>query len=286
MSLVVCQPDRPAGRGLGLATSPVKQLALARGLPILQPEKIKNNLELRTRLEAIQPEAIVVVAYGRIIPPWMIDLPRLGNINLHGSLLPKYRGAAPVQWAIAMGESATGVTTMRIDAGLDTGDLLLASSLPIAAEDNAGTLAPRLAALGAPLMVETLRRLEGGTLCPQPQDSSEATYAPILQKEDGRVDFRRPAQEIWNRWRGFTPWPGSFTSFRGKVLNLCSLRPVLPASEPLAPGHLQACGDRLIVGCGDNTILEVSELQLEGKKRMSARDFMNGHRPQPGEVLG
>src|SRR5512146_1755649 len=178
--LALTQPDRPSGRGLELAPTPVKARALEFGIPVIQPEKIKNNLELRAQLEELKPEAIVVVGYGRIIPQWMIDLPRLGNINLHASLLPKYRGAAPIQWAVAMGETVTGVTTMRIDAGLDTGDLLLTRELPIAPEDTAETLAPRLAALGAPLMVETLRGLEAGTITPRPQDHSQATLAPVL----------------------------------------------------------------------------------------------------------
>src|SRR5512146_1122109 len=180
VQLAVTQPDRPSGRGLELAPTPVKERALAFGISVVQPEKIKNNLEFRARLEAIGPEAIVVVGYGRIIPQWMIDLPPLGNINLHASLLPKYRGAAPIQWAIACGESVTGVTTMRIDAGLDTGDILLQEEMPISPQDTAETLAPRLAALGAPLMVETLRGLEAGSIIPRPQDHSQHTLAPVL----------------------------------------------------------------------------------------------------------
>ena len=191
--LVATQPDRPSGRGMGLAASPIKRAALGLDLPITQPDKIKNNLEFRQQLEAIAPQAIIVVGYGRIIPQWMIDLPSLGNLNLHGSLLPKYRGAAPIQWAIAMGESLTGVTTMRIDAGLDTGDILLQSEERIKPEDTAATLAPRLAQTGAELMISTLAGLKNGSITPQPQDDSKATLAPILTREDGLIDFGRTA---------------------------------------------------------------------------------------------
>src|SRR5258708_3405659 len=180
--LVVTQPDRPRGRGMELAISPVKESAIRLGIQIIQPDKIKNNDEFRQQLSALRPDAIIVVGYGRIIPQWMIDLPRFGNLNLHASLLPKYRGAAPIQWAIAQGESITGVTTMRIDAGLDTGDILMQRELPISPDDTAGTLGPKLAAIGADLMVETLRGLESKQIHPTPQDHSKATLAPILTK--------------------------------------------------------------------------------------------------------
>src|SRR4051794_36520257 len=216
--LVVTQPDRPKGRGLELVQSPVKESALKLNLPITQPGRIKTNDEFRAQLTALKPDAIIVVGYGRIIPQWMLDLPPLGNINLHASLLPKYRGAAPIQWAIANGETVTGVTTMRIDAGLDTGDILLQQELPISPDDTAVTLSPKLAELGAALMVETLQRLEAGKLTATPQDHARATMAPILKKEDGRIDFSRTAQETLNRLRGFQPWPGAFTTFRGKSL--------------------------------------------------------------------
>jgi methionyl-tRNA formyltransferase len=191
--LVVTQPDRPKGRHMELVPSAVKQRALQLNLPVSQPDKIRNNDEFRTHLTAIKPDAIIVVGYGRIIPSWMIDLPRLGNLNLHGSLLPKYRGAAPIQWAIARGESVTGVTTMRIDAGLDTGDILLQKEIPIAFHDTSETLSPRLAAIGADLMVETLRGLQTGSIQARPQDDAQATLAPILKKEDGhRFSSHRP----------------------------------------------------------------------------------------------
>ena len=281
--LVVTQPDRPRGRGLETAPSPVKSRALELGLPILQPDKIKNNQEFQQQLAEIEPEAIVVVGYGRIIPQWMIDLPRLGNINLHASLLPKYRGAAPIQWAIAMGETVTGVTTMRIDAGLDTGDILLQSEMPIASEDTAETLAPRLAAVGADLMVDTLRGMAAGAVQPHPQDHSRATLAPILKREDGQIDFQRAAPETVNRMRGFQPWPGAFTSFRGKQLHVWAAKPIAAA---VPAGEIRVEGERLLVGCGGNTALELLEVQPEGKKRMAARDFAHGYRPKPGEKLG
>ncbi|HUK86215.1 MAG TPA: methionyl-tRNA formyltransferase [Terriglobales bacterium] len=284
LRLVLTQPDRPSGRSLGLAPQPVKQRASELSLPLLQPDKIKNNLELRAALESIQPDAIVVVGYGRIIPPWMIAIPRFGNLNLHASLLPKHRGAAPVQWAIASGETVTGVTTMRIDPGLDTGDILLQKEVPIAPEDTAVTLAPRLAELGAALMVETLHGLLAGSIQPVPQDHSRATLAPLLKKEDGRIDFQRPAVEIGNRLRGFQPWPGAWTGFRGKHLQVHAARP-LDRLPNVRPGELAVQGERLLAGCGQDTGLELLEVQVEGKKRMSARDFLHGYRPQPGEVL-
>lgn len=283
VSLVVTQPDKPRGRGLELAPSPVKSRALELGLPILQPDRIKNNEEFQGRLAELRLRAIVVVGYGRIIPQWMIELPPLGNINLHASLLPKYRGAAPIQWAIALGETVTGVTTMRIDAGLDTGDILLQREVAIAPQDTAVTLAPRLAALGAELMVETLRGLEAGGIRPRPQDHSRATLAPILKREDGLIDFRRAAADIVNRLRGFQPWPGAYTSFREKQLQVLAAR---PAQAALSPGELKVENERLLAGCGQNTALELLEVQPEGKKRMPARDFINGYRPRPGEKLG
>ncbi|MGE0405895.1 MAG: methionyl-tRNA formyltransferase [Candidatus Korobacteraceae bacterium] len=286
VKLVVTQPDRPRGRGLELVASPVKQLALSHHLPVTQPEKIKNNPEFRVQLEAIRPQAIVVVAYGRIVPQWMLDLPPLGNINLHASLLPKYRGAAPIQWAIAQGEEVTGVTTMRIDAGLDTGDILLKRELVISPDDTAETLSPRLAEIGAPLMVETLRALAAGSIQPMPQDDTQATLAPILKKEDGRIDWQRSAREIHNRLRGFQPWPGAFTTFRGKTLNIWGATFHDGSQASLAPGQMIVEGDRLLVSCGDGTSLELSIVQPEGKKRMSAADFVRGYRPGRGEILG
>ena len=285
VKLVVTQPDRPSGRGMEVAASPVKRSALEFGLPIVQPDKIKNNEEFRAQLESIQPDAIIVVGYGRIIPQWMLDLPKYGNINLHGSLLPKYRGAAPIQWAIANGETMTGVTIMRLDAGLDTGDMLLQAEEPIGPDDTAITLGARLAKAGAELMICTLADLVKGTIHPQPQDDSQATLAPILKKEDGLVDFSRTATETWNRLRGFQPWPGAFTKFRGRTLQLHIAVPA-PEVALVRPGYLVVESGCLLMGFAHGSALEVRELQVEGKKRMSAHDFINGYRPRSDELLG
>jgi methionyl-tRNA formyltransferase len=284
IELVVTQPDRVRGRDEAPSPPPIKNLALEVGLPVVQPEKIKNNPEFRARLEAIRPDAIIVVAYGRIIPEWMLGLPRFGNLNLHASLLPKYRGAAPIQWAIANGETVTGATTMLLDPGLDTGDILLQRSLPIGDDQTAEDLFPLLAEQGADLMVETLRGLESGSIVARPQDHAAASLAPILSREDAQVDFRRTAQEIYNRWRGFRPWPGAYTSLRGKKLTLHRLRPA-PAIG-LAPGEPVVRGDRLFVAAGEETAIELLEVQLEGKKRMPVAEFLRGNQLSAQERLG
>ena len=293
--LVVTQPDRPRGRGMEVAVSPVKGAATRLGIAVVQPAAIKNNAEFRDQLAAIAPDAIIVVGYGRIIPQWMIDLPRLGNLNLHASLLPKYRGAAPIQWAIANGESVTGVTTMRIDAGLDTGDILMQREIPIGLEDTAETMGPKLASIGADLMVETLRGLETGQVRPTPQDPAQATLAPILSKEDGRMDFSRSATHLFNRLRGFQPWPGAFTTFKGKTLQVHRAQPRQHAAK-LTPREVAVEGAHLLVGCGEGfgqdkdknagMALELIEIQVEGKRRMTAQEFINGYRPKPGDHLG
>ncbi|PYV98112.1 MAG: methionyl-tRNA formyltransferase [Acidobacteria bacterium] len=283
VQLVVTQPDKPRGRGMELAPSPVKQRALELGLPVIQPDKIKNNEEFRSRLSILKPESIVVVGYGRLIPQWMIDLPPLGNINLHASLLPKYRGAAPIQWAIACGETVTGVTTMKIDSGLDTGDILLQQEIPIGQKDTAVTIAQQMASMGAELMSDTLQGLRAGTVHSTPQDNSKASLAPILKKEDGEIDFHRSAVEIYDRLRGFQPWPGAYTNFRGKNLQVWDAKPLQRAMKE---AELALETHRLIVGCGTGTALELLAVQPEGKKRMAARDFVHGYRPQSGERLG
>jgi methionyl-tRNA formyltransferase len=285
VDLVVTQPDRAQGRGLELAAPSVKRTAIDAGLPVVQPDKIKNNATFRAQLEAIQPDAILVVAYGRIIPKWMLDLPRLGNINLHGSLLPKYRGAAPIQWAIANGEAVTGTTTMRLDEGLDTGDMLLQREIAIAPDQTATDVLPLLAESGASLMVETLEGLMAGTILSIKQDDSRATLAPILKREDGLVNFRRPAMEIYNRWRGFQPWPGAYLMLGRKKLTLHRLMPT-EVSPKAAPGEVRIEHGRLFVGCGDSTALELVEVQMEGKKGMPAADFLRGSQLRSGDRLG
>lgn len=283
IALVVSQPDRPVGRAQELTAPPVKQTALSAGLPVTQPEKIRNNQEFRAQLEAITPDAIVVVAYGRIIPRWMLALPRLGCINLHASLLPKYRGAAPIQWAIAMGENFTGNTTMLLEEGLDTGPILMQQALAIGPEQTAVELFDELATGGAPLLVETLAGLEDGTLEPQPQDHTRATLAPLLQRDDGRMDFAaRTAEELRNRWRGFQPWPGAFTLWSGKKLIVHRMKLAdAPAGSFAAVelGRVLVEQGRAMVACAQSTWLELVEVQPEGKKRMTAAEFLRGVQP-------
>jgi methionyl-tRNA formyltransferase len=291
VALVVSQPDRPVGRNRQLTAPPVKQAALAAGLTVAQPEKIRNHPEFRARLEAIAPHAIVVVAYGHILPPWMLALPRLGCINLHGSLLPRYRGAAPIQWAVANGDAFTGNTTMLLEEGLDTGPILLQQTVEIAPDQSAVDLFDVLAKVGAPLMVETLAGLAAGTIHPQPQNDSFATFAPLLDREDGRMDFAsRTAIELKNRWRGFQPWPGAFTTLDGKKLIVHRLEvaaaPESDGSHSPEPGRIRIENHRLFVRCAGNTWLELLEVQLEGKRRLAAAEFLRGNPLAPGARLG
>jgi methionyl-tRNA formyltransferase len=285
--LVVTQPDRPVGRDQVLTPPPVKVVALEAGIPVTQPDKIKSNPEFRAALESIAPDAILVVAYGRIIPKWMLDLPRLGNLNLHGSLLPRYRGAAPIQWAIAGGEPATGVTTMRLDQGLDTGDILLQRELPLAPDMTATDVFPLLAEMGADLMMETLCALADATLAPRRQDEALATHAPILTRDDGRMDFARSAMTLYNRWRGFQPWPGAWTTLAGRKLTVHRLLPTEVLGHGDAqPGEVVAQQGTLFAACGERTWLELVEVQPEGKRRMTAGEFLRGHALSPGARLG
>jgi methionyl-tRNA formyltransferase len=291
IALAVTQPDRPVGRTQELAAPPVKQRALALGIPVTQPEKIRNNAHFRGQLESIAPEAIIVVAYGRIIPLWMLALPRYGCINLHGSLLPRYRGAAPIQWAIAMGETITGNTTMLLEEGLDTGPILMQRAVMIRSEQTTVELYEEMALAGAPLMVETLEGLATGTIVPQTQDHSRASLAPLLNREDGRMDFSTfTATQLKNRWRGFQPWPGAFTAFNGKKLIVHRMG---VAEAPPSDAHTHADSGQLIIGdhrvfvaCAANTWLELMELQLEGKKRLPAAEFLRGMPIAPGMRLG
>jgi methionyl-tRNA formyltransferase len=289
---VVTQPDRPRGRGQAMASSPVKDAALAAGIPVFQPEKIRAEEGLEY-FRALAPDVVVIIAYGQIIPQRLIDIPRLGWINLHGSLLPKYRGAAPIHWAVANGETRTGLTTMRIDAGLDTGPLLLKYETRIGLDETSPELYERLAEAGAPLMVDTLRGLENGSLSATPQDGSLATVAPPLKKEDGKIDWSFAAQKIYDRLRGFKPWPGTFSSFRGKACQLWG-KPAAEADSAgsgralsgAAPGSLFAVGHRLFAACGGATVLEIESIRIEGKKRMAIRDFLNGAHLKAGERFG
>jgi len=281
--LVLTQPDRPKGRGGHLAPSPVKEAALRLGLPLHQPERVRRP-EVVEFLRALESDAMVVVGYGQIIPQAIIDLPRLGIINVHASLLPKYRGAAPIQWAVANGETNTGVTTMRINAGLDTGDVLMKCETPIGPDEDALQLGARLAVAGADLLAKTLDALESGAATPIPQNNAEATYAPILRKEDGLIDWTLPAPAIFNRARGFLPWPGVWTWFRGQVFHVWKAQIAGPG-EGIC-GALIAERRRLFVQCGANTRLELMEVQQEGRKRMSAEAFLNGMHPGDSQTLG
>jgi methionyl-tRNA formyltransferase len=277
---VFTQPDRPKGRGGQVSQSPVKEAALRLGLPVHQPERIRRP-EIAEQLKELNPDAMVVVGYGQIIPQGVIDIPRLGIINVHASLLPKYRGAAPIQWAIANGETRTGVTTMRIDSGLDTGDMLLKWETEIGPEEDALDLGHRLAAAGAELLVETLR----DNPTPVKQNPDEATYAPILRKEDGLIDWNWPASKIFNRVRGLLPWPGAYSLFRGRMFHIWASR---VSNDGLSgePGRMIPQKKRLLIACGESTVLEPIEVQVEGRKRMSAEAFLNGHQLRDGEMLG
>ncbi len=282
VALVVSQPDRPTGRDQQLTAPAIKKTALAAGLAVTQPEKIRNNAEFRAQLVAVTPDAIVVVAYGRIIPPWMLELPRLGCINLHASLLPKYRGAAPIQWAIASGDAFTGNTTMLLEEGLDTGPILLQQTIEIGPDQTAAELFPMMAEAGAPLVVESLAGLANGTIRPEPQSEEGASFAPLLAREDGRMDFAaRTAHELYNRWRGFQPWPGAFTFLSGKklIVHRMAVRHSNYAAGPgfAEPGWILVEDGRLLAACAGNTWLELLEVQLEGKKRLEAAEFLRGN---------
>ncbi len=279
---VYTQPDRPKGRGQQPAQSAVKQAALELGLEVQQPERVRRP-EVVAGLQAAHPALMVVVGYGQIIPQSIIDIPPNGIINVHASLLPKYRGAAPIQWALARGETVTGVTTMKINAGLDTGDMLLKWETPIAPAETSVELGQRLSAAGADLLIETVRALEAGTLVAQTQDNAQATLAPIIKKEDGLIDWTAPAHEILNRMRGFTPWPGTYTYFRGQRFHIWTAS-ISGITTP-EPGTLEVHGKRLVAGCGNGTAIELLEVQLEGRKRMPAQAFLNGNSIQDREVF-
>ena len=285
VALVLSQPDKPVGRTGEVNATPVKQAAMAHGIEVLQPEKLKTNEELRATLTALAPDAIIVVAYGRIIPQWMLDLPRHGCLNGHGSLLPRWRGAAPIQWAIASGDTETGVTTMRLNAGLDTGPMLLKWAVSINETTTSPELFESLSTIGAQLMVRTLTGLENGSITPVEQNDAAATLAPILTRDDARIDFTRTARQIDQRFRGFQPWPGAFTTLRGKKLIVHAMT-VLAGLGDIVPGRLMLREEALRVSCGERTVLQLDEVQLEGKKRMSAAEFLRGYQLREDEILG
>lgn len=280
---VYTQPDRPSGRGKQLTPPPVKQLAGARGIPVFQPLKLRLP-EVVEELRALAPDLIVVVAYGQILPKSVLDIPQYGCINVHASLLPRYRGAAPINQAIIDGETATGVTTMFMDVGLDTGDMLVTRTTPIGPDETAGELHDRLAALGREAMLETLARLCAGTLERRPQDDALSCYAPLLKKEQGRIDWRRPAHDLHNLVRGLDPWPGAYTLLDGEPLKLARTRAADEAHAAEAGTILGADSLGVRVACGSG-VLTVGELQLPGRKRLPAAEFLRGHPLAPGTRL-
>jgi methionyl-tRNA formyltransferase len=281
---VVTQPDRPSGRGQALAKSPVKLAAEERGIPVFQPAKIKSP-EALEYFERARPDVVVIIAYGQIISAKLIDLPRLGWVNVHGSLLPKYRGAAPIHWAIANGESQTGLTTMQVDPGLDTGPMLLKYVTHIGSDETSPQLYERLAEAAAPLIVETLEALDAGTITPSSQDNAQASLAPVLKKEDGRIDWQRTSAQIYNRMRAFQPWPGAYTLFRGKPCSIWG-KPFVCESSGDPPGTISIRSDNVVVDCGKSTTLRLEFVQREGRKRITAREFANGERLAAGERFG
>jgi methionyl-tRNA formyltransferase len=289
VAAVFTQPDKPAGRGKHLHAPPVKALALEHGIPVHQPAKIRNNEEVRAIFETVSPDACVVVAYGKILPAWMLAIPRLGCINVHASLLPKYRGAAPINWAIANGERETGATIMQMDVGMDTGPTLTQRSIRIGDYETAPELSARLAQLGAELLSETLPRIERGEVAPLTQDDSEATYAPMLKREDGLIDWRMSASEIANHVRAFQPWPSTYTSFRGGRLIIWRGREAPSRQEAdfaAEPGTVLNIDDSgITIVCSGLSALLIEEVQVQGKRRVSGLEFANGARLKPGDRI-
>lgn len=285
VELVVTNPDEPAGRGYELTAPPVKEAARRLHRLVFQPTRFKDDTT-RTFLSGFEADAGVVVAYGHLLPSWMLELPRLGCINLHASLLPRHRGAAPIPWAIMHGDRETGVTTMKMDVGMDTGDLLLEQLEPISESDTAATLSERLSVIGADLMARTLRGLDAGQIVPRPQDSTLATHAPLLKKEDGRIMWSLTAEEIGRRVRGLNPWPGAFTQFGGKLIHIWAASPRGQSPAPESPGVVIVERERVRVVCGEGTLLSLEEVQVEGRKRLHALEFARGARIQTGDQLG
>lgn len=282
---VFCQPDRPKGRGHKLAACPVKELAQSAGIPVFQPERIKRE-EGVAMLKSCAPDLCVTAAFGQLLSQEILDIPPLGTINVHSSLLPRHRGSAPINWSIIQGDPVTGVTTMFTDKGMDTGDILLMRETPIGPTENAGELTDRLAVMGAGLLIETLQALEAGTLSRIPQDHAAATYEPKMDKELGRIDWSRPAQEIDWLVRGTTPWPGAFTTLGEQTIKVFELA-VPDGAASGAPGEIVAADAKqgLVVSCGDHDVV-LTQIQMPGAKRMNAEDYLRGHTMETGVCLG
>lgn len=279
---VVCQPDKPKGRELEVVSPPTKILAEKHGIPVLQPPKIKTE-EFFDELKKLNPDLICVTAYGKILPKNILDLPEHGCINVHASLLPKYRGAAPINWAIINGEKVTGITTMKMDEGLDTGDILLKKEAAIDDGDTGETLSEKLSHIGAGLLTETIELLKEGKLNPIPQDNSEATYAPMLKKEHGEIDWNKLAEEIRNLIRGTLPWPGAYTTLENKLLKVYKAK----VSEGVGkPGEIIRSDSKILKVAAGGDALDIIELQIEGGKRLKTEEFLRGRRVEKGAVLG
>jgi len=283
--LVITQPDRPKGRGQKLRPPPVKEFAVAHGLPVFQPERVKSP-EVISRAETLAPACLVVVAYGQLLPERLLKIPPLGTVNVHASLLPRYRGAAPIPWAVIEGEMATGVTTMLLDPGMDTGDMLLSREIPIGPEDTGGSLHDRLAEVGASVLAETLARLADGSLTPRPQDHSQATYAPMIRPEDCRVNWQEEAERVSRRIRALDPWPGAFTLWQGKRLKLFGCRTLSSGAAGALPGTVLVSGPEDLDVAARGGAVRLRSLQLEGRRRLAAADFLKGYQLTVGTVLG
>jgi methionyl-tRNA formyltransferase len=282
---VVTQPDRPKGRGEIIASSPVKDWAVAKGIPVYQPEKVRD-LEFLKKLRDLSPDLIVVVAFGQILPKALLEVPRNGCVNLHASLLPKYRGAAPINWAIIHGEWETGATTMLMDEGMDTGPILLQERIPIEPSDTAETLAERLQAIGAGLLVRTIAEMKAGRVRSRPQDPSQATMAPLLKKEDGLIRWDQSADAILNRVRGLVPWPGAYTFYGPQRWRLWKVSVNDAPSRHARPGEiLEVEKDGIVVATADRMI-RIEELQPENKRRMKTGEYLTGHDLKLGVILG
>lgn len=282
---VFCQPDRPKGRGHKLAACPVKELAQSTGIPVFQPERIKRE-EGVAMLKSCAPDLCVTAAFGQLLSQEILDIPPLGTINVHSSLLPKHRGSAPINWSIIKGDPVTGVTTMFTDKGMDTGDILLTRETPIGPAENAGELTDRLAVMGAQLLIETIRAIEAGTLARTPQDHAAATYEPKMDKELGRIDWSKSAQELDWLVRGTTPWPGAFTTLGEQTIKVFELD-ILDGPASGAPGEIVAADAKrgLVVSCGDHDVA-LAQIQMPGAKRMNAKDYLRGHTMETGVCLG
>ncbi|SES62203.1 methionyl-tRNA formyltransferase [[Clostridium] polysaccharolyticum] len=284
VAAVVTQPDKPKGRGKAVQFTPVKEIAVKYDIPVYQPQRIKQNKEFYEQMKQINPDVMVVVAFGQILPKEILDLPKYGCVNVHASLLPRYRGAAPIQWVILDGEKETGVTTMMMDVGLDTGDMLLKEMIPLDEKETGGSLHDKLSTIGGDLLIETLKQLEAGTITRTPQGDAESNYAKMLTKELGHIDFTKSAEELERLIRGLNPWPSAYTSLQGKTLKIWDAN-VVEGSQDAKPGEVFAVGKNSFTVMTGDKALEIMEMQLEGKKRMTTEAFLRGYTVEKGEVL-